>query len=116
MYYLIETKEKSYRIVDNITDIKTKESAIYRYCLMNNITMKDSIESINLSGRYCVPTPEEANSYTVLNVTQAGWIVRGSYEYMYDLKFVHYIICDGKRKDINSNLKNKFIKMYDMKV
>lgn len=103
MYYLIEAKDRCYRIVDNISDIKTRESCIYKYCLNNNIQMKEKKEYVRLSGLYCIP--KEANIYGVYFAESDGWVYRGRLKELYDLKFVHYLISDGNKYKLNNSVK-----------
>lgn len=110
MYYLIEAKEKCYRIVDNISDIKTKESAVYKYCITNNINMKEKRSEINISGRYCIPKND--HTYEIVYAESDGWVYRGRIKPIYELMFVHYNVTDGNKYRLNNVVKeHKIIEM-----
>lgn len=104
MYYLIETKDKTYRIVDNITDIKTKESSVYKYCLENNIQMKASKKDIRLSGMYCIPKNDY--TYTIYHAENDGWVYKGKIIEQYELMFIHYVVTDGDKYKLNDQVKS----------
>lgn len=103
MYYLIETKDKCYKIVDNITDIRTKGCAVYKYCMERNIQIRDKLEEIRLSGVYCIPIDDF--SYAIYAAENDGWIYRGKTKFQYELKFVHYVVTDGNKYQLNNSVK-----------
>jgi hypothetical protein len=104
MYYLIETKEKCYRIVDNISDVVTKESAVYKYCITNNINMKQERSDIRISGMYCLPKNDY--TYEVVYAESDGWVYKGRITHIYDLMFVHYVQTDGNKYMLNNLVKS----------
>jgi len=101
MYYLIESKDNSIKIVYNIFDYKKKENIIYNYCLQNNIMRIKDKKSIKLSGKYCIK--ENDFKYSIYDAGKDGYIFNRHITHHYDLVFIKYEI-DSQRYIFNRKL------------